>query len=611
MNNYQRYPRLLAWIVTLGLSALAAGCGGGGKDPILGVGGITSVLPMVTATVPLATTPAVTGVATNNKITASFNKDMDSTAITNPATFTIACPTGTAAAGTVTYLASSRVATFSPSPALPPSTVCTATISTGAKDMMGVALANAFVWQFKTASTSDTTRPTVTLTVPADGAAVAATNTKITAQFSEEMDPTTITGTSFTLAGPGATPVAGAVSYAVGTKTATFAPTAILASGTVFTATITTVVTDLAGNALLVDKVWTFTTGTSTDTTAPTVTLVNPADRANGVAINSVVNATFSEAMDASTISTASFTVQASGPPLGAILAGTVAYDAQSQIATFIPGGNLVTNTEYTATVTTKTADLAGNTLAVNKVWSFTTAITAATTPVVNLQSASVFGAMGGAGITSCGNTLINGDVSTTGASTTITGLTDGNGTGNPYTTGGCPGIVNGKIYTAPPAPGDSASFAIAQQAQSDAQTAFDNTSTAAMPGGVTQTPELGALTLAPGVYWSGTSFAITSVDLTLDAQGDANAVWVFQSDSSLTVGVGVKVILANGAQAKNVFWHVNSAATVNSNAQMKGTILAFSGVSMGTGASLDGRAISLVGGPVTLLGNLINVPAP
>ena len=83
----------------------------------------------------------------------------------------------------------------------------------------------------------------------------------------------------------------------------------------------------------------------------------------------------------------------------------------------------------------------------------------------------------------------------------------------------------------------------------------------------------------------------------------------MFQSDSSLTVGTNVKVILTNGALAKNVFWHVGSAATINAGAQMKGTILAFSGVSMGTGARLDGRAISLVGGPVTLLGNIINIP--
>jgi hypothetical protein len=112
-------------------------------------------------------------------------------------------------------------------------------------------------------------------------------------------------------------------------------------------------------------------------------------------------------------------------------------------------------------------------------------------------------------------------------------------------------------------------------------------------------------------VYWSSSSFGITLVDLTLDAKGDPNASWVFQSESSLNVGSNVKVILTNGAQPKNVYWHVNSAATINANAQMKGTILASAGISMNSGAKLDGRAISLVGGPVTLLNNIINVPAP
>ncbi len=613
MNRFESVTKPLMWSMALLLATFVAGCGDGGSDPILGGGGVTAALvPTVTATVPLAATPIVTGVAINSKITATFTKDM-APATLSTSTFVLACPAGTTVDGTVAYVAASRVATFSPAAPLPAGTICTATITTGAQDAAGVALANAFIWRFTTGATADTTRPAVTLTVPADGATDVATNTKIAATFSEGMDPATITGTTFTLTGPGATAVAGTVSYVAGARTAAFTPTtpATLPASTLFTATITTGGTDLAGNALALDKVWTFTTGTAPDTTAPTVILVNPADLATGVAINSAVNATFSEAMDPSTISTASFTLQASSTPSGPILAGTVAYDPLTDIATFTPSDNLAVNTTYTATVLTGTADVTGNALAVNKAWSFTTAATSAIPPAVNLLSVAPFGAAGGAGVTSCGPTLINGDVSTTSASTLITGLTDGNGLGNPYTIAGCPGIVNGKIYTAPPAPGDAASMAIATQAQTDAQTAFDATSTASMPGGVTQTAELGALTLAPGVYWSGTSFSITLVDLTLDAQGDPNATWVFQSDSTLTVGANRKVILTNGAQAKNIFWHVSSAATVNAGAQMKGTILAFSGVSMGTGATLDGRAISLVGGPVTLLSNIINVPAP
>lgn len=598
--------RSVAWL----LAVSAAGCGGG--DPILGGSGGAGVLaPTVTAVAPVNN---ATGVPINSAIiTAEFSEPIAS--ITAGASFAVTCltpcvsPTGTAALN-----ASSRLATFTLTPAtsLEPGKLYTATV-TGVKSInTGIALANAYVWHFTTSTVADTTRPRVTLTVPASGATSVATNTKVTATLSENMGPATITGTSFTLTGPGATPVAGTVSYGVGAKMAKFLPTAPsgLPANTLFTATLTTAATDLAGNALAVNNVWTFTTGSVADITAPTVTLVKPVNLATSVAVNSAVHATFSEAMDPLTLSTATFSVQASGSPLNPI-AGTVSYDPLTHIATFSPSSNLAVSTVYAATLTTGATDLAGIPLVANKVWTFTTAATTVVPPVVSLLSVEPLGAAGGTGITSCGNTLINGDVSTTSASTLITGLTDGDGLGNAYSIAGCPGVVNGKIYTAPPAPGDASSMTVATQAQTDAQTAFDATSTASMPGGITQAAELGALTLAPGVYTSGTSFGITTVDLTLDAQGDPNAVWVFQSSSTLTVGAGVKVVLTNGAQPKNIFWHVGSAATVNAGAQMKGTILAFSGVSMGTGATLDGRAIALVGGPVTLLGNIINVPAP
>ena len=74
MNKFQRYPRLLAWVMTLGLSALAAGCGGGGKDPVLGIGdGVAVLTPTVIYTVPLDDS---TGVAVNRKISATFSVSM-------------------------------------------------------------------------------------------------------------------------------------------------------------------------------------------------------------------------------------------------------------------------------------------------------------------------------------------------------------------------------------------------------------------------------------------------------------------------------------------------------------------------------------------------------
>lgn len=160
----------------------------------------------------------------------------------------------------------------------------------------------------------DTTRPRVSTTAPVAGAANVLTNTTVTATFTEDMDPATIVGTSFTLTGPGTTAVAGTVSYAGGARTASFSPAAALPFNTLMTATITTAAADPFGNALAGNQaalpaasnfVWTFTTATATDSTAPTVTLVNPADTATGICLQKSVNATFNEDMDPATLSTA------------------------------------------------------------------------------------------------------------------------------------------------------------------------------------------------------------------------------------------------------------------------------------------------------------------
>ncbi|TAK85324.1 MAG: DUF3494 domain-containing protein [Betaproteobacteria bacterium] len=637
MKKFASHSRFLTWFTVLLLSALAAGCGGGGggQDPVLGGSGVTgTIAPTVTATVPLATTPIVTGVAINSKVTATFSKDMAPATI-NTSTFTLACPAGTAVAGTVAYVAASRVATFSPTANLPANTTCTATITTGAQDTTGVALANAFVWTFTTAATADVTRPRVTLTVPAAGATGVATNTAITATFTEDMDPATITGTTFTLTGPGATPVAGTVTYAVVAKTATFTPTTTLPASTLLTATITTGATDLAGNALAGNQaalpaasnfVWTFTTSAAPDTTPPTVTLLNPADLATGMCLQKTVNATFSEAMDPLTITTATFTLAAGVTPVS----GTVAYDVASRVATFTSTSALAANTSFTATVTTGAKDLAGNALASNRVWTFTTGTQAcAPVPPIALGAAAPFGGFGGAaGMTNQGTlTVINGDIGTTGASTLVTGFHDS--VGDIYTeTPLNVGTVNGRIYTAAPPPGgagvggNAATFAIATQALSDANTAFNNLSPASLPGGSDPgAGQLGGLTLAPGVYQAaGGSFQITGSDLTLDAGGDANAVFVFQTASTLTVGApGAprSVILINGAQAKNVFWRVGSAATINAagGGTMVGTIISSAATTFSTAGNvtivtLEGRALAL-NASVTMVNTVINVPAP
>ncbi|MDW7679531.1 MAG: ice-binding family protein, partial [bacterium] len=239
--------------------------------------------------------------------------------------------------------------------------------------------------------------------------------------------------------------------------------------------------------------------------------------------------------------------------------------------------------------------------------------------PPIDIGAAETYGGFGGsAGMTNQGIfTLINGDIGTTAASTLITGFHDTDG--NVYTeTPLNIGTVNGTIYCAPPAPGTAEKFAIAQQALADATTAFNYL--AGLPSGPDPgAGELGGLVLAPGTYTAAAgTFKITSGDLTLDAQNNPNAEWVFQIATSLTVGKAGQprsIILVNGAQAKNIFWQVGSSATINGagGGTMAGTIISYSGVTFSTAGNvtlttLNGRALSL-NASVTLVNTIINVP--
>ncbi|MDW7712328.1 MAG: SUMF1/EgtB/PvdO family nonheme iron enzyme [Deferrisomatales bacterium] len=216
---------------------------------------------------------------------------------------------------------------------------------------------------------TDTTPPVVVSRTPAPDATAVAVGATITATFSEALDPSTITAATFTLSGPSGE-AAGSVIYSG--VTATFTPSASLAHSTTYTATVTTGVRDLAGNALTSPVSWTFTTAAAPDTTPPDTTppaVVSrvPPPGATGVAVDISVTATFSEALDPSTITAATFTL--SGPS-GAV-AGTVHYAGTT--ATFTPAGDLWPGTAYSATIAAGVRDLAGNPLGADHTWSFTT----------------------------------------------------------------------------------------------------------------------------------------------------------------------------------------------------------------------------------------------
>jgi hypothetical protein len=204
-----------------------------------------------------------------------------------------------------------------------------------------------------------------------------------------------------------------------------------------------------------------------------------------------------------------------------------------------------------------------------------------ATQAPVALGSAGKFAILAGTTVTTIPTTTINGDL--------------GVSTGNTVT--GSP-IVNGTMHLGDP---------IAAQAQLDLTTAY-NDAAGRTVGAITMAGNLGGQTLAPGLYKSATSLEISSGDLTLDASGDPNAVWIFQMGSTLVTTVGRQVILSGSAQACNVFWQVGSSATIGGSSVFKGTIMADQSIAMNTSATLDGRALAR-NGAVALDANTVTAP--
>ncbi len=226
-----------------------------------------------------------------------------------------------------------------------------------------------------TTPAAETTPPVVSATSPSNGAISVGVNSTITVTFSEGILKSTVTAATFKLSTAAGAPIAGIVS--VSSNIATFTPSTNLASNTQYTATITTGVTDVAGNALAKLFTWKFTTGPVVDTTLPKVTYISPAYNVQGVPLNASVIVQFSKAISSASLTTSSFTLVKSSD--GSVVSGTVSVSAAG--AKFTPSANLAANTLYKATITTAVKDSAGNALGSNFIWIFTTASTTSNTP--------------------------------------------------------------------------------------------------------------------------------------------------------------------------------------------------------------------------------------
>lgn len=203
------------------------------------------------------------------------------------------------------------------------------------------------------------------------------------------------------------------------------------------------------------------------------------------------------------------------------------------------------------------------------------------TQAAVALAGASSFAILAGSAVSNTGATTITGDL----------GLSPGTSIG-----GFPPGILTGTEHI---------NDAIANQAKIDLTAAYNNAAGRVSTDIVTLSGNIGGLTLTPGLYKSTSSLAISSGDLTFDAKGNANAVFIIQIASTLTTTSGRKVILSGGALASNIFWQVGSSATFGTTSVMKGTVLAMQSITFNTGASLDGRGLTRTGG-ITMAGNTL-----
>jgi len=314
------------------------------------------------------------------------------------------------------------------------------------------------------------------------------------------------------------------------------------------------------------------------DKGVPTVSSTDPTSDATDISRNTSINVVFNEEMDATTINATTFTVKQGTTSI----AGTVIYTGTT--ATFTPTASLGASKSYTATLTTDAKDVAGNALAANKVWSFTTGGSTTVMATVQLGKSADYVILAKTAINNSSTSAVTGDLGLSPAATSyITGMALTDFTG--YATSA---QVTGKVYAADMATPTSENLTTAVN---DMITAYNDAAGRPSPDFLELgTGNIGGKTLTAGLYkWTNT--VTIPADLTLT--GGATDIWIFQIAGDLTQSAATSITLTGGALAKNIFWQVAGEATFGTTSHFKGNILSMTGITFRTGASFSGRALA------------------
>jgi hypothetical protein len=267
--------------------------------------------------------------------------------------------------------------------------------------------------------------------------------------------------------------------------------------------------------------------------------------------------------------------------------------------ATFAPASVLTSNTIYSATITTGAKDPGGLGIVADFNWNFTTGATPPGPPLaINLRLAASFGLASRAGLTSTGVTVVNGDVALY-ANPSCTDATGGPGSASQScavkTYASATGMtVNGSIYYFGD-PFDNGGTA--NSVTNDLQIAWNEGKNKADTSGTIAGDQMDLKTFVPGVYHNANLGLAAGGVATLDAQNDANAIFIFKVDTDFsdsgTLLLPSQVKLSNGAQARNVWFVVGRDATIGSGTSWNGNILAGRTVTVKDGSTVLGRVLA------------------